>query len=89
MSANVLAGKFPGPLGLRAECVWRSSVREVTRMSKLHEDVSRALWSLGVSHTNNKLTSDGLFCIDVALDGEKVPHVCIVCSVGAACMYCM
>jgi hypothetical protein len=57
---------------MRAERVWRQSVHSASRASKLHEDVSRVLWTLGVSHKNNEITSDGLFCVDIALDGGKV-----------------
>lgn len=67
-----LAEQFPKALGARAERAWRNSVHQAQRSSKLQEDVSRVLWSLGVSHKNNELTADGLFCVDIALDGENV-----------------
>lgn len=41
------------------------------QISKLHEEVSRVLWAMGVFHTNEALTPDGLFCVDIALEGEK------------------
>ena len=35
------------------------------------EDVSRVLWSLGARHACGEATADGLFCVDIALEGEK------------------
>jgi len=68
----VLSEKFPEGLARRAERVWRGSVAAASRASKLHEDVSAVLWSLGVAHKNNEVTSDGLFCVDIALEAGKV-----------------
>lgn len=67
-----MAEKFPEGLARRAERVWRASVHPVARSSKLHDDVSAVLWSLGVAHKNNDITADGLFCVDIALEGGKV-----------------
>lgn len=67
-----LAEQFPKALAARAERVWRASVHHAQRSSKLQEDVSRVLWSLGVAHKNNELTADALFCVDIALEGENV-----------------
>lgn len=67
-----LAEQFPEGIAVRAERVWRSSVHTAVRSAKLQDDVSRVLWSLGVTHKNNELTADGLFCVDIALEGENV-----------------
>lgn len=72
LPGSSLAEQFPKDLAARAERVWRTSVNHVARASKLQEDVSRVLWSLGVSHKNNEPTEDGLFCVDIALEGENV-----------------
>ena len=37
--------------------------------------MSNTLWRMGISHTTQHLTSDGMFCVDIALDGEQVPPV--------------
>lgn len=51
-------------------------------MSKLHEEVSRLLWSLGILHTNQHITPDGLFCVDIALQDQQVtlPATCFLQS---------
>ena len=67
-----LALSFPPALLEGALAVWKGSVRQTGRMSKLHERVSEALWSLGIPHTNEHITSDGLFCVDIALQDNKV-----------------
>lgn len=72
MPGSSLAEQFPQNLAAKAERVWRAAVHPAPRASKLQEDVSRVLWSLGVAHNNNVLTADGLFCVDIALDGENV-----------------
>ncbi len=36
-----------------------------------HEEVSRVLWAMGVFHVDDAITPDGLFCVDIALEGEK------------------
>ncbi len=41
------------------------------QISKLHEEVSRVLWAMGVFHVDDAITPDGLFCVDIALEGEK------------------
>ncbi len=61
-------------------------------LSRLHEEVSGALFSVGVQHTNQHVTQDGLFCVDIALQGGKVRvlrnHFCGVhlCVAGASCV---
>lgn len=72
LPSSSLAEKFPEGLARRAEHVWRASVHPVARTSKLQDDVSAVLWSLGVAHKNNDVTADGLFCVDIAVDGGKV-----------------
>ena len=41
-------------------------------LSRLHEEVSGTLFSFGIQHTNQHVTQDGLFCVDIALQGGKV-----------------
>lgn len=72
MPGASLAEQFPKNLAAKAERVWRAAVHPAPRASKLQEDVSRVLWSLGVAHKNSELTAGGLFCVDIALDGENV-----------------
>ena len=67
-----LAASFPPALLESALAVWQASVQQTGRMSRLHEEVSRVLWSLGIAHTNEHITPDGLFCIDIALQDSKV-----------------
>ena len=43
-----------------------------TQVSKLRDEVSRVLWSMGVYHADDAATSDGIFRADVALNGENV-----------------
>ena len=63
---------FPPALLESALTVWKSSVRQTGRISRLHEEVSRTLWSLGVAHTNEHITPDGLFCVDMAIPDTQV-----------------
>ena len=72
MAGPSLAASFPSALLESALAVWKASVRQTGRMSKLHEQVSQALWSLSIPHSNDHLTPDGLFCVDIALEGSKV-----------------
>ena len=61
-------------------------------LSRLHEEVSGALLSVGVQHTNQHVTQDGLFCVDIALQGGKVSILLghffgeQLCVVGASCV---
>ncbi len=92
LPGSSLAEQFPKDLAARAERVWRTSVNQAARSSKLQEDVSRVLWTLGVAHKNNELTADGLFCVDIALEGENVrasaslppmpPNSCYACTLS-------
>jgi hypothetical protein len=52
-------------------------VRQTGRISKLHEEVSQVLWSLGMVHTNEHITPDGLFCVDIALQDSKVSSLLV------------
>ena len=40
------------------------------------------LWSLGIVHSNEQITSDGLFCVDIALQDNKVGMLlfCVACD---------
>ena len=55
-----------------AEEVWRANARQTGRVSRLHEEISRALWGLGILHCNQNITADGLFCLDITLDNTNV-----------------
>lgn len=72
MAGPSLALSFPPALLEGSLAVWKASVRQSGRISKLHEQVSQALWGLGIPHTNEHITSDGLFCVDIALQDNKV-----------------
>ena len=77
-----LSTRFPRPLLESALPVWKASVGQTGRMSKLHEEVSRLLWSLGILHTNQHITPDGMFCVDIALQDQQVtlPATCCLQS---------
>ena len=79
MHAPSLSASFPGPLLESALTVWKASVGQVGRVSKLHEEVSRLLWSLGILHSNHHLTPDGLFCVDIALQDRQVGSATLCC----------
>lgn len=49
---------------------WAATCLKV-RISQLHADVSAAVQRLGLPHTIEQLTSDRLFSIDIALNGEQ------------------
>ena len=67
-----LKGCFHPPLLEAAEEVWRAHVRQTGRISRLHEEISRALWGLGILHRSQSITADGLFCLDITLDDTSV-----------------
>jgi hypothetical protein len=48
------------------------AVGHTTVMLPMQEAVSKTLWRMGISHSTQHLTSDGMFCVDIALDGEQV-----------------
>ena len=78
-STASLSERFPRPLLARAERVWRADVQPAAaRPGKLQEDVSAALWSLGCAHVSGAATPDALFCVDILLDGQKVPGPCFL-----------
>ena len=52
--------------------MWRANVRQRGRISRLHEQISRALWGLGILHHSQSITADGLFCLDITLDDTSV-----------------
>lgn len=64
---------WPAPLADEALRVWRAGLRSGRpgQVGKLHDEVSRVLWAMGVFNTKEAVTPDGLFCVDVALEGEK------------------
>ncbi|KAK9840626.1 hypothetical protein WJX81_005387 [Elliptochloris bilobata] len=64
---------WPAPLAEEALRVWRASLHSARpQMTKLHEEVSRVLWSMGVYHIDEAITPDGLLRVDIALEAEKV-----------------
>lgn len=72
MHGAPLSASFPRALLESSIAVWKASVRQTGRMSKLHEEVSCLLWSLGILHSNHHITADGLFCVDIALQDQQV-----------------
>lgn len=50
---------------------WKSQVSEVT-ISEFHSEVSRTLNAMGIPHTLEHLTDDGLFSMDIALPEEHI-----------------
>lgn len=83
-----LSTRFPRPLLESALPVWKASVGQTGRMSKLHEEVSRLLWSLGILHTNQHITPDGLFCVDIALQDQQVTLAAIAACSHTQCSSC-
>ena len=76
-----LSASFPRPLQESALAVWKACVQQTGtgRMSKVHEEVSRLLWGLGILHTNHHVTADGLFCVDIALQDQQVTLADVCC----------
>ena len=85
MHGAPLSASFPRPLLESALAVWKASVRQTGRISKLHEEVSRLLWSLGILHTNQHITADGLFCVDIALQDQQVTE--LLCAADSSRQY--
>ena len=56
-----------------------AGVQRSGRLSKLHEEVSRVLWSMGVLHRNEHIVCGGMFCVHVALEGDKVTRLAGCC----------
>ncbi len=54
----------------------QETASDLVRPAKTQDSVSKALWKMGISHTTQHLTADGLFCVDIALDDEQVPAPC-------------
>ena len=55
-----------------AEHTWKRLVQKKSWLSPLHKAVSLTLWKLGIVHKDNHKTSDGLYCVDIALEGTNV-----------------
>lgn len=66
------SSSFPHALLQLAEARWKEAVHPLSNSSPLLSAVSQSLWRLGVKHTTQHVTSDGLFCVDIALEGEQV-----------------
>ncbi|KAK9814919.1 hypothetical protein WJX73_002051 [Symbiochloris irregularis] len=72
-SAQLAAGfSLPPALLEPARAAWVADVRRSGRLTKLHEEVSRVLWRMGVLHRSDHVMADGLVCVHMALDGDKV-----------------
>ena len=72
---DALTTGFPKPLLEEASTAWLGGVQRSGVWSTRHEEVSRTLWSMGVLHRNQHLMCNGMFCVDMALEGDKVcPH---------------
>ena len=71
MGVEPLAASFPEPLMESARQVWRGGLQRSGYLSKMHEEVSRVLWRMGVLHRNEHVMCT-MFCVDIALEGDKV-----------------
>jgi len=67
---------IPHALLQRAERVFKAGATARPQPSRLQQEVSCRLWELGVEHSSQHLTPDGLFCVDIALQGCKVRAGC-------------
>lgn len=76
MGIPPLTASFPRPLLDAAAKSWRTGVQRSGYWGTLHEEVSRVLWGMGVLHRNQHLLCGGMFCVDLALDGDKVRAGC-------------
>lgn len=61
---------LPASLAWRARAAWLQEVA-CTTISGLHRQVSAALTSLGIPHQNEVITPDGLFSVDIVLEGPS------------------
>ena len=52
--------------------VWKKTASK-TLNSRFHMDVSEKLTFMGIAHEDEKLTEDGCFSIDIALEGPRGP----------------
>ena len=66
------AGHFPHALLQRAEGVYKAGAVASAQPSRLQQEVSCRLWELGVQHATQQRTPDGMFTVDIALQGCKV-----------------
>lgn len=66
------SSSFPHALLQLAESRWKAAVHLPSHNSLLLSAVSKTLWDLGIKHTTQHITADGLFCVDIALEGEQV-----------------
>lgn len=70
------AAQFPHLLLDEAERVFKSALQATAQPSKLQQEVSARLWDLGIQHSSQHLTGDGLFCVDIALHDSQVRPPC-------------
>ena len=61
------AKHFPHALLQRAERVYKAGASASAQPSRLQQEVSCRLWEMGVQHTTQHITPDGLFSVDIAL----------------------
>ena len=67
-----LVKAFPPELVDAIRQAWRLGVQREAQLGPLHEEVSRVLWRLGVLHRNQCILADGMICVDIALEGDRV-----------------
>ena len=67
-----MTDSFPPQLQELGKQSWLAAVQRSAHLSKFQEEVSRVLWRMGVLHRNAHILQDGMFCVDIALEGDKV-----------------
>lgn len=72
MGLGLLTAGFSDELRDAVQAAWRLGVQRSGQLGKLHEEVSRVLWRMGVLHRNQCILCDSMFCVDLALEGDKV-----------------
>ena len=86
MGVTPLTAGFSAPLLESLSAAWQASVQRSGTLSPLHEDVSRVLWSMGLLHRNENVICNNMFCVSMALEGDKVSsHVPPPCVSMLAC----
>ena len=72
MGVPSLTASFPAPLLEQGRQAWLAGVQRSGRLSKLHEEVSRVLWRMGILHRNDHILANGLLCVHMALENDQV-----------------
>ena len=81
------AAQFPHLLLEAAERVFKSAVQGGGQASKLQQQVSGRLRELGVQHSCQHLTADGLFCVDIALPDSQARPICPTAALAPPTTY--